>query len=156
MSRWAVGAFVLLTLAWLAATALSHVIPYGYFVAGALIWWGLLMMTIATGYYLIQEAPAARVSGWLRRDLAVNGVLLVALLFTILDGTTGFRQLGLRGAGWIAFAVAALHPLLVDWPHWKHHQRDPAGSPVPQYVPPACVWIDGMLALLALGGLALL
>lgn len=156
MSKRAYGAFLLLTVAWTAAAALAYEVPYGWLLANALIWWGLVVMAIATGYYLIQEAPAARVSPWLKRDFAINLVLLLAVLFAILDGAAGWRRLGLDVGGWIAFGAAVLHPLAVDLPHKSHHEIDPAGSPVPQYVPPACLWIDWTLAGILLGALLLL
>ncbi len=148
-------AFLLLTLAWLAAGTRIYGRYYGFDLATAIVWWGLLVMLVAAGYYVVQEAPAARVSGWLKRDLAVNTALFVALLYAILDGVNGYRWLGLRGAGWIAFGAALLHPVLVDRPHQRHHRDDPAGSPVPQYVPPACLWIDWTLAALVLVGMLL-
>lgn len=149
-------AFLLLTLAWLVAGVQLYGRSYGFDLARALVWWGLLVMAVAAGYYVIQEAPAARVSGWLRRDLAINAVLLLGLLFAILDGVNGYRWLGLRGAALVAFGSALLHPLLVDRPHQRRHRDDPAGSPVPQYVPPACLWIDWTLAALVAGGVLLL
>jgi hypothetical protein len=149
-------AFLLLTIGWLMTGVVVYDRAYGFHLAKASIWWGLLIMLIAAGYYLIQEAPAARVSGWLRRDLAINTVLFLILLGTILDGVNGHVWLGLDGAGWVVFAVALLHPVLVDRAHHRHHREDPAGSPVPQYVPPACVWIDWTLALLVLLGIQLL
>ena len=150
MSRRAYSAFLLLTAGWIAAAAWLYPAPYGWFVAGALVWWGILVMLIATGYYLIQEAPAARVTGWIRRDLAINLVLLLALLAAALEGLGGYRRLSLPAVGWIAFAAAIVHPIAVDWPHRRHHRLDPAGSPVPQYVPPACIWIDFSVAALVL------
>ena len=156
MIRRAYLAFLLLTVAWLMAGVVVYDRAYGFHLAKASIWWGLVIMLIAAGYYLIQEAPAARVSGWLRRDLAINAVLFLVLLATILDGVNGHVRLGLEGAGWVAFGTALLHPALVDRAHHRHHREDPAGSPVPQYVPPACVWIDWTLALLVLLGIQLL
>ena len=156
MSRRAFLAFLLLTVAWLGAWVVAYDVVYGFHLATAIIWWGLIVMLIATGYYAIQEAPAARVTGWLRRDLAINIVLLLALLFAILDGVNRFQHLSLRAAGWFAAAAALLHPLVVDLPHRRHHRRDPAGSPVPQYVPPACVAIDWTVAALVLAALLLL
>lgn len=156
MIRRAYLGFLLLTLVWLAAGIGVYGRFYGFDVATAIVWWGLLVMLMAAAYYLIQEAPAARVSGWLRRDLAVNAVLLAVLLFAILDGVNRYRWLGLRGAGWVAFGAAFLHPLLVDRPHQRRHREDPAGSPVPQYVPPACLWIDWTLAGLVVLGILLL
>lgn len=156
MSRRAYAAFLVLTIGWIATSALAYDVPYGWLVADAIVWWGLVVMTIATGYYLIQEGPAARTRSWVRRDFAINGALLVVLLFLIMDGATGWRYASLRVAGWTAFAVAAVHPLAVDLPHRGRHADDPAGSPVPQYVPPACVWIDWTLAALLLGALLLL
>jgi hypothetical protein len=156
LSRRAYAAYLLLTTAWIAASAILYPFPYGYFVAGAIIWWGLVTMVIATGYYVIQEAPAARVTGWLRRDLAVNGILLLALLAAMMEGLGGYRRLSLQGVGWIAFAAAVIHPIAVDWPHRRHHRADPAGSPVPQYVPPACFWVDGTVAALVLIALLIL
>jgi hypothetical protein len=149
-------AFLLLTVAWVMAGVVVYDRAYGFHLAKASIWWGLVIMLVAAGYYLIQEAPAARVSGWLRRDLAINALLFLILLGTILDGINGHVRLGLEGAGWVAFAVALLHPVLVDRAHHRHHREDPAGSPVPQYVPPVCVWIDWTVALLVLLGIRLL
>ena len=156
MSRRAYGAFLVLTAAWVAAAAWLYPAPYGWFVAGAIIWWGLLVMLIATGYYLIQEAPAARVTGWIRRDLAINLLLFLALLAAALEGLGGYRRFSLRAVGWIAFAAAVVHPIAVDWPHRRHHRLDPAGSPVPQYVPPACFAIDFTLAALVIAALLVL
>jgi hypothetical protein len=148
--------FLLLTLAWLTASVRFYGNVYGFGLATAFIWWGLLVMLVATAYYLVQEAPAARVTGWLKRDLVFNAVLFLLLLATILDALNRFQYLSLRAAGWVAFAAAALHPVAVDWPHLRHHRADPAGSPVPQYVPPACVAIDWTLGALLLIGLAFL
>ncbi|MGH7571243.1 MAG: hypothetical protein ACREMK_05310 [Gemmatimonadota bacterium] len=148
--------FLLLTVAWLVASVQVYGRSYAFDLTAALVWWGLLVMLLAAGYYLIEEAPAARVTGWLKRDLAINTILFLILLFAILDGINGHRWLGLRGAGGIAFGAALLHPVLVDRPHLRHHRHDPAGSPVPQYVPPVCVWIDWTLAGLVLGGMLLL
>ena len=147
MFRW-VARIVLLTALWVvvAVTAFGD----AHTVTSAVIWWTLLIMTIAAAYYVLQDLPAARVTGWLRRDLWINGALFAILLFAILDGTAGFPVFGLKGAGWIGFAAAFLHPLLVDRPHQHHHLQDPAGSPVPQYVPPACISIDWTLAALTL------
>lgn len=156
MIRRAYLAFLLLTIAWLMTGVVAYDRAYGFHLAKASIWWGLVIMLIAAGYYLIQEAPAARVSSWLRRDLAINAVLFLILLGTILDGINGHVRLGLEGAGWVAFAAALLHPVLVDRAHHRRHREDPAGSPVPQYVPPACVWIDWTTALLVLLGIQLL
>jgi hypothetical protein len=156
LSRRAYVAYLLLTAAWLVAVAFLYPMPYPWFVANAIVWWGLVTMVIATGYYIIQEAPAARVTGWIRRDLVVNGVLLLALLCGMLEGLGGYRRLSLPSVGWIAFGTAVLHPITVDWPHLRHHRTDPAGSPIPQYVPPACFWIDGTIALLVLGALLVL
>jgi len=150
LSRLAYGAYLLLTAAWLAGAALLYPVPYGYFVAGAVIWWVLITMLVATGYYAIQEAPAARVTGWLRRDLAVNAILFIVLCAAMMEGLGGYRRLSLEQVGWIAFAVAVIHPIAVDLPHRRHHQADPAGSPVPQYLPPACLWMDATAALLVL------
>ena len=157
MIRRAVLAFVVLTAAWLGAgIALAPGMAYGYTVARLSIWWGLLVMLMATAYYAIQEAPAARVTGWLRRDLAVNVLLFLVVAFALVDGIQGSIVLGLRAAGAIAFLVAFVHPVLVDQPHANHHREDPAGSPVPQYLPPACMWIDWLTAALLLGALLLL
>jgi hypothetical protein len=147
--------FLLLTLAWLVAGVVVYDRAYGFHLAKASIWWALLIMLIAAGYYLIQELPAARVSGWLRRDLAINALLFLILLATILDGINGHVLLGLEGAGWVAFGAALLHPVLVDRAHHRHHREDPAGSPVPQYLPPACAWIDWTVAGLVLLGILL-
>lgn len=156
MSMRAYGAFLLLTVAWTAVAALGYEVPYGWLLANALVWWGLVVMAIAAAYYVIQEGPAARVTPWLKRDFAINVLILLAVLFAILDGAAGWRHLGLETAGWIAFGAAVLHPLAVDLPHKSHHEIDPAGSPVPQYVPLACLWIDWTLAGILLGALLLL
>ncbi len=156
MSKRAYGAFLLLTLAWTAAVALAYEVPHGWLLADGLIWWALVVMAIASGYYLIQEAPAARVTPWLKRDFAINLLILLGVLFAILDGAAGWRYLGLEAGGWIALTAAVVHPLAVDLPHKSHHEIDPAGSPVPQYVPPACLWIDWTLAAMVAGALWLL
>lgn len=156
MIRRSYAVFLLATAAWMTAAALAYPLPYGWYVASAAIWWALIVMTIATGYYVIQVAPAARVTPWLARDFLINTALLLALLFALLDGSMGWRYLSLPTAGWIAFGAAALHPLAVDLPHKGHHERDPAGSPVPQYLPPACLWIDWTTAALVLGAQVLL
>lgn len=157
MTRRAVVAFVVLTMAWLATgIALMPGMAYGYTVARLSIWWGLLVMLMATAYYVMQEAPAARVTRWLRRDLAVNAALFFLVAFTLLDGIQGSIVLNLRSSGAIAFFVAFVHPVLVDQPHANHHKADSAGSPVPQYIPPVCVWIDWLTAALVLGALFLL
>ena len=63
MIRRAVLGYVVLTAAWLAAgIALSPGMAYGYTVARLSIWWGLLVMLMATAYYGIQELPAALVT----------------------------------------------------------------------------------------------
>jgi hypothetical protein len=155
--RTAVVAYVVLTVAWLATgIALAPGMAYPYTVARLSIWWGLLVMLMATAYYAIQEAPAARVTGWIRRDLAINFALFLVVAFTLLDGIQGSIVLGLRASGAIAFFAAFVHPVLVDQPHANHHRADPAGSPVPQYLPPACLWIDWLTAALLLGALLLL
>lgn len=156
MSARAYGAFVLLTAGWIAGAAWAWDLPYGWRMAEAIVWWGLIVMAIATGYYLIQEAPAARASGWLKRDSTINAVLFGVVLAAMLDGVAGWSRLGLEPAGWIALGVAFLHPLAVDLPHRSHHEADPAGSPVPRYVPPACVWIDWTLAAVLASALLLL
>ncbi|HEY7472397.1 MAG TPA: hypothetical protein VIE68_08630 [Gemmatimonadota bacterium] len=157
MTRIAVVGFVVLTVAWLAiGIALAPGMAYGYTVARLSIWWGLLVMLMATAYYAIQEAPAARVTRWVRRDLALNAGLFFLVAFTLLDGIQGSIVLNLRASGAIAFFVAFVHPVLVDQPHANHHRADPAGSPVPQYLPPACLWIDWLTAALVLGALLLL
>ena len=157
MIRTAVVAYVVLTIAWLATgVALTPGMAYGYTVARLSIWWALLVMLMATAYYGIQEAPAARVTGWIRRDLAINFGLFFLVAFTLLDGIQGSIVLGLRASGAIAFFAAFVHPVLVDQPHANHHRTDPAGSPVPQYLPPACLWIDWLTAALVLGALFLL
>lgn len=156
MTRRPYLAFLVLTVAWGTASVSLYDRSYGFDLAAALVWWGLLVMLVASGYYVIQDAPAAPVSGWLERDLAINTVLFLVLLFAILDGLNGHRWLGVGGAGWIAFGAALFHPVLVDRPHHRHHREDPAGSPVPQYVPPACLLIDWTLAALVLAGMLLL
>ncbi len=156
MSRRAYGAYLFLTAAWLAAAALLYPVPYGWFVAGAVIWWVLLTMGVAAAYYVIQEAPAARVTGWIRRDMVVNTALLLAVMFAMLEGLGGYRRLSLTQVGWVAFAAAVIHPFAVDLPHRRHHRADPAGSPVPQYLPPACLWIDLTAAALVLFALLVL
>ena len=100
--------------------------------------------------------PAARVTGWIRRDLAINFGLFLLVAFTLLDGIQGSIVFDLRVAGAIAFFAAFVHPVLVDQPHANHHRADPAGSPVPQYMPPACLWIDWLTAALVLAALFLL
>lgn len=155
MSKRAYGAFLLLTVGWIAVSVFAYEVPYRWLLAHALVWWGLVVMAVATGYYLIQEAPAARVTPWLKRDFVINLLLFLAVLFAILDGAAGWRYIGLDAGGWIAFGVAFLHPLAVDLPHKGHHELDPAGSPVPQYVPPACLWIDWTLAAILLAALTL-
>jgi hypothetical protein len=155
--RRAVIAYVVLTAAWLAAgIALTPGMAYGYTVARLTIWWGLLVMLMATAYYAIQELPAARVTGWIRRDLAINVLLFAVVAFTLLDGIQGSIVLGLRSSGAIAFLAAFVHPVLVDQSHAAHHREDPAGSPVPQYLPPACLWIDWLTAAMLIGALFLL
>ena len=157
MIRRSVVAFVVLTMAWLATgIALMPGMAYGYTVARLSIWWALLVMLMATAYYVMQEAPAARVTRWLRRDLAVNAALFFLVAFTLLDGIQGSIVFNLRSSGAIAFFVAFVHPVLVDQPHANHHKADPAGSPVPQYIPPVCLWIDWLTAALVLGALFLL
>jgi hypothetical protein len=137
--RRAVLAYLVLTAAWLGVgIALVPGMAYGYTVARLSI------------------LPAARVSGWLRRDLAVNVLLFLVVAFALVDGIQGSIVLGLRSSGAIAFLVAFVHPVLVDQPHANHHRADPAGSPVPQYLPPACMWIDWLTAALLLGALFLL
>ncbi len=157
MIRRAVLYYVVLTMAWLAAgIALTPGMAYGYTLARLSIWWGLLVMLMATAYYGIQELPAARVTGWLKRDLAINALLFVLVAFTLLDGIQGSIVFSLRASGAIAFLAAFVHPVLVDQPHANHHREDPAGSPVPQYLPPACWWIDWLTAALIVGSLFLL
>ncbi len=157
MVRRAVLYYVVLTMAWLAAgIALTPGMAYGYTLARLSIWWGLLVMLMATAYYGIQELPAARVTGWLKRDLAINALLFVLVAFTLLDGIQGSIVFSLRASGAIAFLAAFVHPVLVDQPHANHHREDPAGSPVPQYLPPACWWIDWLTAALIVGSLFLL
>lgn len=157
MIRRSVVAFIVLTMGWLATgIALMPGMAYGYTVARLSIWWALLVMLMATAYYVMQEAPAARVTRWLRRDLAVNAALFFLVAFTLLDGIQGSIVLDLRASGAIAFFAAFVHPVLVDQPHANHHKADPAGSPVPQYIPPVCVWIDWLTAALVLGALFLL
>lgn len=157
MIRRGVVAYVVLTIAWLATgIALMPGMAYGYTVARLSIWWALLVMLMATAYYVMQEAPAARVTRWLRRDLAVNAALFFLVAFTLLDGIQGSIVLDLRASGAIAFFAAFVHPVLVDQPHANHHKADPAGSPVPQYIPPVCLWIDWLTAALVLGALFLL
>ena len=100
MIRRAVLGYVVLTAAWLAAgIALSPGMAYGYTVARLSIWWGLLVMLMATAYYAIQEWPAAWVTGWLKRDLAINVLLFLVVAFTLLDGIQGSIVLGLRPSG---------------------------------------------------------
>lgn len=150
MSRRAYGGFLLLTVGWLGWVHFGYSDPGagGLSLSEALVWWGLVVMIVATGYYVIQDAPAARVSSWLRRDLLFNLVMLMALLGTMAEAAAGFPRMGVRGVGAVVFAVAAVHPVAVDWPHLRRHREDSAGSPVPQYVPPPCVWIDWTLAAL--------
>jgi hypothetical protein len=150
MSRRAYAGFLLLTLGWLgwARVGYRDLGSGGLTLSEAVVWWGLVVMIVATGYYAIQEAPAARVRPWLRRDFLINVVTLVALLVATLDAAAGFPRMGVRGVGGIALAAAALHPLAVDWPHLRRHRDDPASSPVPQFVPPPCIWIDWTLAAL--------
>lgn len=152
MFRTGIG-FLALTGVWVAVAV--SVFGDVHTVATAIIWWTLLIMAMAAAYYILQDRPAARVNGWIRRDLWINRVLFLVLMLAILDGTAGFGKLGWRGAGWIGFVAAFLHPLIVDRPHHHHHREDPAGSPVPQYIPPACLVIDWMLAALTLGAVVL-
>lgn len=148
MLRTGVG-FLALTMVWVVVAVTvfgdAHTVPT------AVIWWTLLIMAMAAAYYILQDRPAARVNSWIRRDLLINWVLFAVLMLAILDGTAGFARLGWSGAGWVAFAAALLHPLVVDRPHLHRHRDDPAGSPVPQYIPPACLVIDWTLAALTLG-----
>ncbi len=148
--------FLVLTLLWLGAAVVIYGNAYAYTVTSAIVWWALLVMLIATAYYVIQGAPAAQVIDWLRRDLIVNATIFLVLLFAILDASAGFRITNVRTAGWIGFAAAALHPIVVDWPHRKQHQGSLAGSPVPRYVPDACLAIDWTLAGLVLVALLVL
>ncbi len=150
------AAFLSLTLLWLGAAVAVYGNAYAYTLTLAIIWWALLIMLIATAYYVIQDAPAARVIDWLRRDLIVNVVIFLVLLFAILDATAGFRVIDVRIAGWIGFGAAAVHPIVVDWPHRKQHRNSLAGSPVPGYVPDACLAIDWTLAGLVLAALLVL
>lgn len=156
MSRRAVGAFLLLTAGWLAAARWVYGAVGGEALGVALVWWGLLVMGAAAAYYAIQEGPASRVTAWLARDFAINAGVGVACLFALLDGANGFALLGPTGAGGIALAAAVVHPVAVDLPHRRHHAEDPAGSPVPRYVPPACVWIDLVVAIGVVVALVLL
>lgn len=149
-------AFLGLTLLWLAAAVVVYGNAYAYTVMWVIVWWALLVMLIATAYYIIQDTQAARVINWLRRDLIVNAVIFLVLLFVILDATAGFRITSLRFAGWIGFGAAVLHPVIVDWPHRKQHRNSLAGSPVPKYVPDACLAIDWTLAGLVLVALLVL
>ena len=142
--------FLSLTLLWLGAAIAIYGNAYAYTVTSAIVWWALLVMLIAAGYYVIQDAPAAQVIDWLRRDLMVNAAIFLVLLFVILDASAGFRITNVRIAGWIAFAAAVLHPIVVDWPHRKQHRKSLAGSPIPKYVPDACLAIDWTLAGLVL------
>ena len=125
-----------------------------FHLARSLVWWGLIVMAIATAFYVIVDASRADV-GWIRRDLAVNVALLVVLLGVILDAASGFRVLNLRMAGWVAFVVATAHPLVADLPH-RRRGSEPDGSPAPHYVPGACLAIDWALAALLLVGLFVL
>ena len=149
--------FLALTAGWLAAGAL---LAPGDSLAPTLarlsIWWALLVMLMATAYYAIQEAPAARVTHWILRDLGVNVALFLVVAFTLLDGIQGSIVLDLRASGWIALVVSILHPAVTDRAHLKRHREDPASSPVPMYVPPACVWIDWTTAALTAVALVLL
>lgn len=149
-------AFLCLTLLWLGGAVLIYGNAYAYTVTSAIVWWALLVMLIAAGYYIIQDAAAAQVIDWLRRDLIVNAAILFVLLFVILDASAGFRITNVRIAGWIGFAAAALHPIVVDWPHRKQHRDNLAGSPVPKYVPDVCLAIDWTLAGLVLVALLVL
>jgi hypothetical protein len=149
-------AFLGLTLLWLGAAVAIYGNAGVYTLTWAIVWWALLVMLIATAYYVIQDAPAARVIDWLRRDLIVNAVIFLVLLFAILDATAGFRVINVRIAGWIGLGAAAVHPVVVDWPHRKQHRNSLAGSPVPKYVPDACLAIDWTLAGLVLAALLLL
>jgi hypothetical protein len=149
-------AFLVLTLLWLVAAVVIYGNAYAYTVTSAVVWWALLIMLIAAGYYIIQDAAAAQVIEWLRRDLIVNATIFLVLLFAILDASAGFRITNVRIAGWIGFAAAALHPIAVDWPHRKQHRDSLAGSPVPKYVPDACLAIDWTLAGLVLVALLVL
>jgi hypothetical protein len=143
-------AFLGLTLLWLGIAIAVYGNAATNTVTSAIVWWALLVMLIATAYYVIQDAAAARVIDWLRRDLIVNAVIFLVLLFAILDATAGFRVTDVRIAGWIGFGAAVFHPIVVDWPHRKQHRNSLAGSPVPKYVPDACLAIDWTLAGLVL------
>jgi hypothetical protein len=150
------AAFLALTLLWLGAAVAIYGNGSANTVTSAIVWWALLVMLIATAYYVIQDAPAARVIDWVRRDLIVNALIFLVLLFAILDATAGFRVTDVRIGGWIGFGAAALHPVVVDWPHRKQHRNNLAGSPVPKYVPDACLAIDWTLAVLVLAALLVL
>jgi hypothetical protein len=151
------AAFLALTAGWLVVGALlAPGDALGLTVARLAIWWALLVMLMATAYYTIQEAPAARVTRWILRDLAINVVLFLVVAFTLLDGIQGSIVLDLRASGWIALVVAILHPAVTDRAHLRRHREDPAGSPVPQYLPPACIWIDWTTAALVAVALALI
>ena len=146
--------FFVLTLAWFGGTVLLNRPVYPAHLYRSAIWWGLIVMTIAAALYAMLDAARPE-PGWVKRDVALNTLLFVALLAVMLDGLHGFRVLTLRQAGWIAFGAAAAHPLITDLPHHRHAR---AGDeiPVPLYIPAVCLLVDWTLAALLLVVLVLL
>lgn len=156
MSRRGYLLFLAFTSAWIAVSRYGYGEAAGLGVGSAIVWWGLLVMLIAAACYVIQDLPAARTTAWLKRDLLVNTLMLVVILLVVMDGLAGFRYSSVTAAGWVALGAAFLHPIVVDLPHLRRHRSDPGGSPMPQYVPPACLIIDWTLAGLVAVGLVLL
>jgi hypothetical protein len=99
---------------------------------------------------------AVAVYGNASANTLTSAIVWWALLFAILDATAAFHVIDVRIVGWIGFGAAAAHPIVVDWPHRKRHRNGLAGSPVPAYVPDACLAIDWTLAALVLAALLVL
>ena len=111
-------------------------------------------MLMATAYYVMQEAPAARVTRWLKRDLAVNAALFFLLAFTLLDGIQGSIVLDLRASGAIASSWRS-STLCSSTSRTPTTIGPIRRSPVPVR-PARSVWIDWLTAALVLGALFLL